>query len=408
MNSDLKKELNIRDITLKELDVNDNIIIYGATIGGVLIYNFLKMHGFKKLKIVDRNKKNTVFYSIKIYSPVITQSLENCKCLLVLTTAIGSGGRALKDLGIKSIYSVSSIIKDLGDYDNCFEQKEDKYKAHEFKIMYDMYLNVGSSKQFILPAFAIVTTYKCTLKCKLCNMLLPYFKEHREFSPNEIVENLNIVLNVVDKIGLLNIAGGEPFVYKKTQELLKLIMQSPNIKKIKEIRFITNGTIIPSDAIIKTIKKYNIAVEISDYGKVSHRLHDLVDACKNNNIRYSVKKFRWVDFGFPKNHDYSHDTLVKMLDECILAHCEQIHGNKFYRCGRIPGIEHVGKAIIREEDFVTLNPTIEPQKMREKLIDYINSEYLDACRYCNGYNKNNTNKAAGVQLDCHLQPTTTH
>ena len=399
MNSQLKRELNIRDITLEMLDVNDNIIIYGATIGGVLIYNYLKTLGFNSLKIVDRHKQNTVYHTLKIDSPNIVNTFKYCKCLLVLTTAISSGGRTLKALGINEIFSVSSLVKELSDYDDCFDRKEDKYKAHEFKFMYDMYLNVGSRGQFILPTLAIVTTYKCNLQCKLCNMLLPYFKVYREFSPHQIVENLNIILSVVDNIGLLNIAGGEPFVYKHTLELINLLFNVPNIIKIKEIRFITNGTIIPNDAIFKAIKKFNIALEISDYGKISRKLYDLVHICKHNNIRYYVKKLNWVDFGFPIKHDYSNATLMKMLDECILSHCEQIHGNKFYRCGRIPGIEHVGKAILRKGDFVTLAPSIEPNKMRDKLFNYINSEYLDICRYCNGYNEHNSNKTAGQQLD---------
>ena len=89
---------------------------------------------------------------------------------------------------------------------------------------------------------SIIVTYRCPMRCKMCNIWDNPTKKSEEFSP----ELLN---KLPDRLNSVNITGGEPFVREDIEEIVKILLT-----KTKRIVFSTSGFF--SDRIIEMAKKY--------------------------------------------------------------------------------------------------------------------------------------------------------
>lgn len=109
---------------------------------------------------------------------------------------------------------------------------------------------------------SIIVTYRCPMRCKMCNIWDNPTKKSEEFSP----ELLN---KLPDRLNSVNITGGEPFVREDIEEIVKILLT-----KTKRIVFSTSGFF--SDRIIEMAKKYpTVGYRISIEGL----------SCKNDELR---------------------------------------------------------------------------------------------------------------------------
>lgn len=109
---------------------------------------------------------------------------------------------------------------------------------------------------------SIIVTYRCPMRCKMCNIWNNPTKVSEEFKP-ELMKKLP------DNLRAINITGGEPFVREDIEEIVKILRT-----KTKRIVFSTSGFF--SDRIIALAKKYpDVGYRISIEGL----------SCKNDELR---------------------------------------------------------------------------------------------------------------------------
>ena len=77
---------------------------------------------------------------------------------------------------------------------------------------------------------SIIVTYRCPMRCKMCNIWNNPTKVSEEFKP-ELLEKL-------PNVNSINITGGEPFVREDIEEIVKILR-----KKTKRIVFSNDGLI---------------------------------------------------------------------------------------------------------------------------------------------------------------------
>lgn len=108
---------------------------------------------------------------------------------------------------------------------------------------------------------SIIVTYRCPMRCKMCNIWANPTKQEEEFKPE--------LLKKLPKMHSVNITGGEPFVREDIEEIVKILMT-----KTDRIVFSTSG--FYNDRIIALAKKYpNLGFRISIEGL----------SCKNDELR---------------------------------------------------------------------------------------------------------------------------
>ena len=88
---------------------------------------------------------------------------------------------------------------------------------------------------------SIIVTYRCPMRCKMCNIWANPTRPDEEFAP-ELLEKL-------PRMHSVNITGGEPFIREDIEEIVKVLR-----KKTDRIVFSTSGWF--SDRILALAKKY--------------------------------------------------------------------------------------------------------------------------------------------------------
>lgn len=108
---------------------------------------------------------------------------------------------------------------------------------------------------------SIIVTYRCPMRCKMCDIWANPTKKEEEFKPE--------LLKKLPKMNAVNITGGEPFVRDDIEEIVKILKT-----KTDRIVFSTSGYF--SDKIIEMAKKHpSVGYRISIEGL----------SCKNDELR---------------------------------------------------------------------------------------------------------------------------
>lgn len=108
---------------------------------------------------------------------------------------------------------------------------------------------------------SIIVTYRCPMRCKMCNIWDNPSRVSEEFKPE--------LLKKLPKVDTANITGGEPFVREDIEDIVKILFTKTN-----RIVFSTSG--FYSDRIIRLAKKYpQLGFRISIEGL----------SCKNDELR---------------------------------------------------------------------------------------------------------------------------
>ena len=108
---------------------------------------------------------------------------------------------------------------------------------------------------------SIIVTYRCPMRCKMCNIWDNPTLKSEEFKP--------VILEKLPQMSAVNITGGEPFVREDIEEIVKVLR-----KKTKRIVFSTSG--FYGDRIIALAKKYpDLGFRVSIEGL----------SCKNDELR---------------------------------------------------------------------------------------------------------------------------
>ncbi len=253
----------------------------------------------------------------------------------------------------------------------------------------------------VLKTDISLTTY-CTLNCEHCMQFLPYWKNKKENSLEEIKANLDTYFKCIDYLLDLDIVGGEPFLYSRLEEFITYLGERYR-HRIGYVGFITNGTIIPKEPVLELLKQYAIDVSISDYSEdidYTNKVDELCDVLENKGISYMRNQhIDWFDFGFPRKlYHYEGEAAVKHMQYCnSIEHV--LDDEKLYYCGLEWAAQKGGLFAPEEKGYVDLkriaDGTLEDKRaILELIMANIPEGCLDFCKVCGGFGIDNNNRVA--------------
>lgn len=107
----------------------------------------------------------------------------------------------------------------------------------------------------------IITTYRCPMQCKMCNIWQSPTEKHKELTPQE--------LEILPNVNFINLTGGEPFIREDLADIVEVCF-----RKSPRVVISTSGWF--EDRVIALAKKFpNIGIRISIEGL----------SCKNDELR---------------------------------------------------------------------------------------------------------------------------
>ena len=240
-------------------------------------------------------------------------------------------------------------------------------------------------------------TSRCTLKCKHCNMFMPYYKEHVDYTAKDILENLELLFRHVDYIVAYEILGGEPLINGELADMIRQIGDRYG-NRIGNIGIITNGTLLPDEQLIEISKKYNVKYDFSDYTDIvdyKKRFDAAVKIVSDAGLRYSVNRsLRWCDFGFPVNNRmYGFDKVREHMLSCgPIFH--GLNDGKYYYCHVSWSADKAKLLKNVSDDYIDLRTLDDDDRAKEAILEHSNGNmakgFVKLCKICGGCGNDNT------------------
>lgn len=242
-----------------------------------------------------------------------------------------------------------------------------------------------------IPFIEFLITTKCTLKCKKCSNLIPYFNKdsHFEIDFENFCRDLDSLLLGVNNIKHFELIGGEPFIHK---DVGKMLEYANSKKQIKNIYIVTNSTIIPNEDILVSMKKCNkkLTVMISDYSanlaiKERLKISELKALLNKNHIKFiSRNDFHWYDMGGVefKNRPMQKNIALYQACNCF---CNAIFKGKLHVCPRSANILGLGDYKIDKSDYVELRRFRTSNSAKLDLLNFYSNLHTSPCQYCNSF-----------------------
>lgn len=238
-------------------------------------------------------------------------------------------------------------------------------------------------KYLIMQHLGIRVSTFCNLNCKDCADLVPYI-ESSHYDYDLLIQDFGKVLQTIDVIREVLIIGGEVFLYPYMYEVLEYCINHP---KINKVIITTNGTMMPSEKMLRLLQHGKVTVRISGYGEsIVPQRPELIRLLAESKVQAEdLEGMLWSDVG---NAEYRHrnvEELKTLWMKCGMNACVTLASNgKIYYCSRSMTADELDIYPAPEEgEFVDVRNT-PVEQLGEKLERFYDLEYISTCNYCDG------------------------
>ena len=266
-------------------------------------------------------------------------------------------------------------------------------------------------KSFSMRHSGLTMSLRCNLKCKLCAAYSPYYDDPPTFSFEFLKKSIDKYFEVVDYVELFTLAGGEPLLYKDIDKVLSYLLTYQ--QHIGKIEIITNATVLPGANLQEVLKHTNQVIFLIDnYGiGKSTKVSELVEVLKKTDTPFRVRNYTsdnphcsgWVDFGLHVHRGLSQSEVEQVFRNCAysgkLGFCNVLFGGKMYLCAKSKRLEELGIQQRRSEEYLDFfDDTLSVEDKRDRIKNFENLTYLEACAYCNGLCENSERFVPAEQI----------
>lgn len=239
----------------------------------------------------------------------------------------------------------------------------------------------------------ISLTERCTLKCKKCAHACYAVNSAAPDLPlEEVRRSADIFFRKVDYIKEFVLIGGEPLLYRSLAEAIHYIGERYR-KSMSVYCIATNGTIVPSEEVLRVCSQYQVLFRISNYSARIPRLKESYKKLVMKLVEWKIpyilgeEDWQWRDYGFEYVDQGTEESiLTDTFDQCGTI-CRELRGNKFYYCVMARSVsENLGFGV-GQSDYLDLS-ALQGEQYKKELLEfsmgYSEKGYLDMCRYCHG------------------------
>jgi len=383
------------------------IIIFGAGIVGEVLFYACREAGIKVECFCDNNINKTKSPKCGInviYTPDLKKKYQDA-IFLISAADIKDVIQQLNDLRYPKWYSCNFLLRDFDIYQCQFDVPMDfvEYGVSTCILCHDNYL---TPDKLFLRSADIIITERCSLKCKDCSNLTQYYKNPRDCDIKELIKSIDAFCTIIDEINEFRVIGGELFMNKDFDLVIKKLSNEPKVRKIV---IYTNGTIIPKDEKIECLKNNKILFIITDYGMLSKNLDALVQKLSTNNIAFYVQKAHgWTDCAKIGRHHRNIEQEKEIFKKCCAKNTVTISNGKLYRCPFAANAARLQAAPDFKDDYINflreLRENINISETKKKIRAFLlEKEFLKTCDFCNGRSFEDPEITPAIQTDKPLE-----
>ena len=379
------------------------VIIFGTGNLGTLAMKSLEQKKIKIICFADNNRRNQN-KKYKNYNVIAPEQLQNeiyNYPILICSLNFRYFKRQLDSLGVKDYHDTDFLFEKLN-----LDNSETEWTQERCKNQIDLYNYAVSSardkSKLRLNSLDLVLTEKCSLKCKDCSNLMQYYAKPVDEDFDLLMKSLGRFMDSVDFIQEIRFIGGEPFMYKRIDEVINKVLEYSNFNKLVVF---TNGTIVPKQEKVKTFQNQKIIFKISNYGEISKNVTKLENFLSLNKIRYiSERVTRWQDCARIEKFDRPISLTKEIFGNCCVNEALTMLHGKLYLCPYSAHAENLDAIPKTSSDSIDLNILDNNDVIKGNIRSLVfNKEYLGACNWCNGRDYNVSNVEAALQTEKPLE-----
>ena len=368
--------------TIDYAKYSGKLVLYGAgKIGGACAHA-LKQRGVEFICFVDRykEKQGSVFFEHPVISP--EEMYEKYKDYPVMVTC--DEAAILNELFLKAGFKeIISCIPLLTQFIYNGYQGNEDFESISRNLFQFLWRQADSKNQKIGTIFLLITT-RCTLKCKECTAYIPYLTKCADMEKATIFKMIKYLADAIDLIPNLNLQGGEPLLHPDLAEIINYALEFNNIRQVS---IVSNGTIIPPEEVIKACQNHRILYRISNYGSLSNKLDQIVEICRNRNIRCEITNYPyWNQVTLPCFYSDSDSVLRDKAINCPL--CMAAYGTLLATCQFTLHTIRLGVLPQYKDSYLDIDNYSSTHEFRIALEEYIqrfkSGQWFETCRYCSG------------------------
>jgi organic radical activating enzyme len=362
----------------------EGVIIFGGSRAGLYTLKALKKLEISCLCIIDNDssKHASDYYGVEVTSPAAGRAKFGDVTILVSTMSFQELTTIKTSLNKIGFSRCHYIVPDVFDFyiKNFTRRKFDfkTYRAHKKKFYNRSAMDRDHS---LSPSMTVMINEKCNLNCSDCAALVPLNQNPETFSVETIIKSLQSYCGAFDFVYRVCIMGGEPFLHKDIHVILESLRDLDNVLFID---IATNGTVVPQKKTMDLIDQLGATIEISDYGRVSRKMPELIAECEKRNIVHFIQKYEsWMSIGDVYSRERDETEKMETFLKCTgsIGITNHIVGEKLSRCifsamaGKLKLIPQPSS------DYVKLNNRSKDTMMKIRELTFRNT-YLEACNYC--------------------------
>lgn len=276
-----------------------------------------------------------------------------------------------------------------------------RYPSHQVnKILTDRMKEVEqwiAGKKRVIPAITFMLTTRCTLSCKHCLALTPYFKgKEYDNSVDDVLGDMKRFLESVDYCSRVAFLGGEPFLYKDFDILLRYLNEND---KVESVFIPSNGTVLPDDKTLAQLKNKKVHIGLSYYGFLKE-MSQIVTLFEQNDILFQVVPMDdlWIDAGGVEKRNKPKQILREENLRCKCTdNARLVEKGKLYCCGRTARMHALG-ILNSETDYVVLDRESKENRWNQ-ILDLYLRDYAEGCDYCDFGSSHPIRVKSGEQMD---------
>ena len=348
-----------------------SIIIYGADdVGKAMLSICSNVIGF-----VDYNPDltGTKIEGIPVYPPSELKKFKDAHFIISVIN-IRAVVETLQAQGIYNWTAGGSLLYEY-DITQLANRIDDiRYQIESCILSHRAFLK----KDYVfLNSLDVVITERCSLRCRDCSNLMPYFKSPKNYKVAEILKDVDNLLQYTDEIMEARIIGGDPLMHPQWLEFVKGVLQS---SKIKRVLIYTNGLIKPSLLDLPTLAHKKVIIIMTDYKKLSKNLNTIIELFENTNVKYKIVELnKWIDCASIYKHNRTPQQNDSLFVKCVSTNLLTLSKGKLFRCPYAASAFQLKAVRDVPRDYVN----VKYLKDKKTLHNYvIGKRSMSVCDYC--------------------------
>ena len=281
-----------------------------------------------------------------------------------------------------------------------YVRHRDFFLLEEFLSVYFVYKydRVYFSSISFLPSTA------CNLHCKACLNFNPFAQKFYVREWNQVKADLDLFFRCVDYVMLFHVSGGEPALYPHWADVIEYLATQYG-ERIGTLRTVTNGTVVPKDAVLQQLSQCDFELTVDDYREAvpqyNDRFKQLLAKLDEYHIKYYINKVdSWIDLA-PERTDFSacgEEWLQQHFSNCC-QNWQELRAGKLFSCN-YSAYAAVAGLIENTADEVFDLQTFTKERNKE-LVEFrlgFNAKgYTEFCRKCRGFGRDNPDEVVPAE-----------